>query len=458
MINRTNSYFLKKSWDRSFLQLSAILLLIFCFQVVKANPVDTTLKHHVVILLDRSGSVVNNRLDEDLMEIESIIQEELPDLLMDPNIPRMKNAGRPLLQQGDYISILSFGFERNRPDAQKFIETKAGTNQFGLLYEEVVGDGKSYFNRLWENIDQINDGRNRFFNKNWTGLSFAGPLSVHFLGKQEDLPNDVHRTFVVMLSDDQFNGTADPTQEINYIGSDERGYTPVLNKSTILPRYDEVREIFSWQRFTGRTNGVYNFEIFEYIPLQPTFAIEALLPIEMEWEFSRSPEGNYTYDLPLKPYDTSDDFKIERLVLTCVNMNTQGVLFSKTINKLYDNQEVLLELDKSYIDKDLQMKLQAWVWYDNDVYGVHTLHPYGDRQQGSKGLSRDIKILTERTAKILGILSLSDGLYKASQSFGKNQYEVARIWSAIIIIILVVSFIIYLIRSSVQKRPSKTSI
>jgi hypothetical protein len=404
-----------------------------------------SLTHHVLVLLDRSGSV--KRVTNGTNAVKQLITRSLPHYLLDTNIIADLPANRALLQPGDYLSIMSFGFEQNNPDVEKFIEMVDGSNRYGLAFNQSFS--RNTFDNLWQKINNPNgnyQGFSTFFRKNWTGLSFAGPLALNKL-HDTTMPKDINRTFVIIVTDGEFNDINDPNNEIKVIGMDHNGYTSIANKDSILTRYNKIREVFLWDQLLeypiSAGNRTYKFEIMEYKPIQKTFAIEALMPFDPELVFKRTPHGYHSKDLKITPYKDNPNFSLEKMRLTGYDSTQQFDLFTEEYTNIYNDTSIWLTFDNDDFEHDLYLKAQFWVHFDDGVYGGHTLHPGGSSLQGKKGLNKLVKVYIEPRAEIYWFIPLWDILYIPLSFISENQYTVKAIYEISIPLLLIIVAFIY---------------
>ena len=413
--------------------------LLFSQALSAQGKVQDSIKHHVVVLLDRSGSV-----DKESKVLEStasyVIQKKLKNVCfgkgMIPDQYLIKT--RPLLQNGDYLSVLSFGFRKRNPDVDEFIQAidfkKGNPVKVDSTFNQTV------FSDLWKHIKGY--GYEKFYDWNWTGLSFAGPHALQYLNGQNN-PKNVGRTFVIIITDGEFNGLGDPNNEIKEIETywDDFG-TRVKNRTEIIPRYNEVREAFSWNRIyeyssnPGRQKNNYKMEVMEYIPIQKTFAIEAILPLEPRFFFKRTLNDSYTQNLEIKPY-VNPAFSVECMNLKLKDTSNNKLVWSKDFHQLDGSKKFKLEVAKPYKSEHLMVEAKFWVHFNDDAYGLHMLSPYGSMLQGKNGLNRMYPVVFEKNERILfGLIPLSDALYRFSGGFlGEEQRKSVVFWNIVLLLI-----------------------
>lgn len=424
--------------------LLGIILLIGVYS--HSQTVKDSLKHHVIVLLDRSGSVDRDSQIPEYMA-RDMIKYRLKKVcfLKNETLKKFLPVERLLLEKGDYLSVLSFGFDKYDPSVDDFIETIPFHNKLEVTLEDAYDE--NIFSNLWNYIDDIN--YKRFFDKNWTGLSFAGAHALNALNSKTN-PKDVGRTFIIIVTDGDFNGLGDPNLELNNLINywDDNNVT-VENREKIIPKYNQIKQAFTWNKIyddetnPGMKKRNYKLEIIEYKPLQQTFAIEAVVPLESELVFRRTPQKSYQKDFNVS-INQNSTFQIERMNLQIKDTIKNKIIWTKDYYKLYNSTSLPLEISKQDKSENLAVEATFWVHYNDGSYGVHMLYPNGDAIQGSKGLHRSIPVAFEKSDRILfGTLPLSDSLYElSSKLFGEDQGTNAIFWNILFLLICVILGII----------------
>lgn len=387
-------------------------------------------KHHLVLALDRSGSV---KTKVNKADIETLISVELPELLMQQH-EALEN--RAFLQEDDYLSIVSFGFNKRRPNVNDFIQIidEDFSVPFGYTFKTDINP--SDFQNLW---NQINQNYNTFFRKHWTGLSFVGPMALNFLNLQNTPA--IHRTFVLVLTDGEFNTIEDPNNEINMIANETIGDS-LQNRRKVFSIYNQVRKFYFWEKIIEHQVGDYKMIIYEYTPTLSAFAIESLCTFNQDQVLlNRKPDG-FEASIPLHIYD-NDYFQLNKIDLEIINQHDEVIQVDSFSTFQKDNKINIRLNRQDYQDiyEADQVSLRFWVDYKDQVYNAHELHPYGNTLQGAKGLHRSIPIKYEVTKKIFGIVPMSNGLYRFSSMIaGDHQQSNIHFWNILIACVLMVLF------------------
>lgn len=404
-------------------------------------------RNHVIILLDRSGSMKG---EESTRILENVVKNEVPKLLSEKGLVIDQKA---LLQSDDYLSIGFFGLgEFNNYDYTRFI-TLAVDDQadkpFGRTFSRI--SAQAALDHSWK---QIYTHQKRFFSGDFTGLSFAGPIGFQFFKNSE---RRVHRTFVLLISDGQFNSIDDPNNEISHesiwIKRYKRHQT-LFNRGHISEAYKEVRNQYNWSEVWSSQYGKYKLHLYEYVPNQRSLDVRSIVEFDMDVMLNRTP-GGYEKKLTFKDADTSDIYLPQLVALQIVDPESKEIIH-QDIHYFHEGQAntLLRDIPKEYYGTPLKMEMAYWVDLKDDVYACHQLHPFGDDEQGAKGLVKTIDLLFEEKAYVLGFIPLNNYLYKISGSLmGGVQRDNVLFWNAclisLLLIILVISTAIYISRKRV---------
>ena len=279
-----------------------------------------TLSHHVIVLVDRSGSIRDNSDNSvKLNRFETLITRDLRNICFrDKGV--VKDALQPdraLLDasKGDRLSIISFGLALQGPNFDNFIEISEGRNTFGMKYNNSFDENE--FQDLWNTIEDRIKPVN-FFRKNYSVISAAIPMGVHHLADSSELTN---RTFVVLVSDNVFNG-ADPVDELETVKAAalyeyNRGRSrsrEIKNTERVADEFFKVSGQYLWRKIAERSiensrldedRNKVALSVYEVIPSAGVFAIESLLKFNtLEAHFSRI-KGGYETRFELDPIMSS---------------------------------------------------------------------------------------------------------------------------------------------------------
>ena len=416
-------------------RLVYFLLLVILVATVNAvqaqqSAVSDDFRHHVIVILDRSGSMTAGR---SMGDIQNLITTDLHDIcFVEDNVV----SGRKLLDesQGDYLSIISFGLDADK-DFDKFIQLREHGINYGFDYAQDFDD--QTFQTLWNTIRNRYHGPRDFYSK-WelSIISAALPLGVYTLRKKEPL---VNRTFILMITDDEYNGAGNPADEM------AQGGISLSDNSDVLDHFAEVDADYRWRKLSLEpSRGRIKLKIFELEARANNFTIGAALDYDREVTFFRVPDGYETrYQLTLKP---NPAYQIEKLEATLLDGTTE--MAQETFLKLHRDTTLSFFVDRSYHEDSLKIRMRSWVHAMDDAYGAHVLHPKGDAFQGGDGLNQTVNAVFDDPGQIWFFLPMWDWLYDLTALVGVREKLTARIvWHVIFGFIGFLAFMLFLRRA-----------
>lgn len=413
-------------------------------------------RHHVIVLVDRSGSMKRNVLQS---EMKRLFTEQLSKILYDTAAVL---PDRPLLLEKDFLSVAYFGLGRfNNYDYKQYIlqELQTGNaGNYGTSFSRAV-DGDT-ISRLWAQI-----GRNyhSFFSGNFTGLSFAGPSGFHFFKGKE---RKVHRTFVLLVSDGQFHSIDDPSSELAMKSVFDRNGNLHRFKSNeyIEGVYADVKTNYNWHpELYSKQYNKFELKLFEYVPNQVGLAIRSKLDFPVEVQIDRTPDG-YQKTVTISDQDKGDAFDPQKVLVQLLDSKSGDTIYQD----LFPFKDGVSHFDLEGLSSkpgggSLQMQLSFWMNYNDEVYGGFQLHPFGGAAQGADGLKESITLYFEKEGRILGFLPFPNSLYRFSSGFrGTSQSRNILFWNGLLILLLTLTLagytLWYIIRTRIISDPSQVSI
>lgn len=405
--------------------------------------------HHVILLLDRSGSMIKgNNLSENrnLNSIYYLVKRELPKLIFENN-RFLKN--RALLDQtkGDYLTVISFGKGSRERDLRRFIQDIPSPFDKSQRYLSDYNSDtfNTLANHLIDPIRQMGEPDFDFFNRYQSIISLAMPMALYDL-RRDDGTVVVHRTFVVFITDELFNG-GDPNQELQVI----TGLTS-KERTRVIEIYRSIQSSFVWSAFAGKQqslqSGLAKIRVFEFTPIAKEFAIESLIRFNSGELFFKRQPGNFHAQFTLTPTNQSSDFFIAEIQARLVDAN--GALVGNNQKMLLGltQQETLdFQIDNSQAGSNLTLDLRFVVNWREENYGIHQLHPDGGKLQGAAGLKRTIPATYESPLYIWGWFPINSGLFTFTTWFwGNSQQDVQLFWQAASVGLLVLAFILFFVK------------
>ncbi|HET7228699.1 MAG TPA: hypothetical protein VFJ16_01720 [Longimicrobium sp.] len=406
------------------------------------------------MLLDRSASIVNRGR---LPAFEAALRTELERLCRTPGfLPDEPERALFDPARGDLLSILAFGFDHRT--AVNFDGFIASARPWGLFRQP--GAATAVFDGLWGRLH--GDDPAGFFTEQWSGISLAMPLALAYRGNGgEAAAGPVGRTFLILVSDDEFNG-GDPNLELKVL---RRGMDSLRGDYPSAPRLidatrrveatvDSARRYYLFRPVheiaVGRAPTAVHLSAFEAVPNTWAFAIESVWEFEHErfW-MRRSPRGFQSrFRLREIGAETMHPHRIEAVLLRG-GREVDRQEFADTQHA----PEIRLSLPAAARRDSLTVRLRFWVRYDDPVYGMHLLTPDGSELQGSTGLVRTLRVELEPPARVLGLVPLPLPAYRFAARFGLSSQAAASWGYSLVLVVL----LIYAARMGIAKASTNTN-
>lgn len=409
-------------------------------------------RHHVIVLLDRSRSMLGGGGLPREQQLEAAIRDRLRRVCFTPGLVR-EMGDRVLLDpgRGDVLSIVAFGLNFNT--ARNFDAFVTVPSQPRAL--RLAEASPAIFDELWGQIRRT--GLSSFFSEPWSGISLAMPLALDFQGRsgaREASP--VARTFLVLVTDAEFNG-GDPNLELGQLVGDLRRINP---RSPLLTAEAELRERVmraqSYYLFTQRggdtPRGGIQLPVFEAIPNARTFGIESVWSFEHgAFRFHRVP-GGFRSEFALKPVQES---AMQPLRTEALLERGDSVLERREIPEGQAAPVLRLFLPETAAESDsLRVRLRFWVRQADEVYGMQILSPDGPPVQGSGGLVRTIPVSLEGPATVLGVLPLPFWAFRVAAGLGiRSQAGAAMFWNVALLLLFVLCVYLWIRKASTTRDP-----
>ena len=431
--------------------------------------------HHVVVLIDRSRSMVcpdaNRRIggarfcggrEQYLRSIfdSSLGRSLLEQIVFSTGQVNELAANRPLYNaaKGDLLSILGFGLTgSNRAefnqlaDFNDFFDERMSNKLLdisgsgGFVFQRDVP--QTVFSRFWEDVDANSYA---IFDKYFGFPSLASRISLDYLRKagQSRSPEEVksNRTFIIRIWD------TDENRDENSLAASEMQNalsTGIRGVNDISSFYGNVSDAYSFKQLRVFNSGDLEIGVFEVVSIAREFIeIDNLLDCRDALDLSTdcADGAGITFDHSLEGYNASlelipkvsDEYVIEKASFQFDIGNTSAewdTTLAITSPVSFD-----LHLDEQPGDM-ARLKQQYWVHLNDSLYGAMVLPPVYD------GLIREMGINFRDAAQVLGFIDLSRGFYAPFAALGiENQWRVATIYN-ILILILTLFLALFFVRS-----------
>lgn len=403
--------------------------------------------HHVIFAINWAPSPLKQSWidsQQTFMAIHKMLKINLKD---------GKNEDRVLLSNNDYFSIVAFRSSVLRNTLQHFVKplyTKSGKPYVAVCndnnYIEDILKYRNNWKSLLESYPFDEQG------KAFSLLTVAKPFCLQYFSKIDTMKL-VNRTFLLMVSDRQFNG--DMYNEINNLKNYniESGITPI-NDNEVYPIYYAVNQSYFIKhiatqsiRFNAGSDPKGYVELFEYVPLQKNFHLSNVINYPNKIVAKRKRGGYYKCDFTVS-YNNNPNYVPQLLELS---FNENKI---KITPNIFPNKEKDIHLT---FKKDItSLKIKGWVLLHDGVYNATLLSPLPEAQQeaGRDGLVDKIEIEYEKEAQVF-FIPLFDWMWW--NIFPDDQYVAAFIWEGILVVILAILLLI-LFKYMQRYTPKKDNI
>ena len=404
-------------------RLIFISLLIYVFNISYSQESNNHAKH-LVVIFDKSGSMQNKIKSQKI-----IIQKQLFNLI------------DTTLTEGDYISILKHGIEKNAKNLDNIFRVEEPYKYFPYSNDKK--------NQLQNDLISIVDEP---YYGNWN-LSY----SVPFLGMNYLHQNDktIDHYYVLYITDEQ-GVLGDLTHEIKQIKYARGGLLDVKEAIQQILEinkyyYREVEHVFEEGRikmFLMEIRPLYSFiDLIYGFPTHPV-------------TFNKTTKG-YKYLLDLDVFNKDKKYLIEKVDIE-VTKNDGSQVFFKEYNNLTDNLDLEIVLNDINFEDSYKLNMQTFIKYDaagfkNFMFGCNK-----DIPNICNTIDKTCDIKFEKYEDVLWF-KMNDGLFNTFAKDGENQSDAIHrlkmwFWISFIILIPIIILILIIIRNSIRNKKTKIEI
>ena len=360
-----------------------------------------------------------------------------------------------LLKKGDYFSIVNFCMGTGNCSFDDFVKS---SEFLGFYENDGIAAWCSYKSmdslfpdkhQQWKWKDVVYfQGYNRakpsekdsLNNKNYrfSLLMGAKQYALKVL-KADNLRTN--KVYLLMVTDDQYNGNDDIYSEINQLNN------PCVSKDEFVRNCREVSTYFKFEFVKeeiicnkGYDAGKdYKVMLLEVVPCYST-SLNSVIDYPASMGLHRV-KGGYNICFDYRGVDSM--FHVEKLAFTVRKDNK--VIGAVTNGR--DGDSIKLELKEVFPGDDIDVEMSCWLSMEDPVYNGFLMSPDDERYSRLK-TSRKIKLTDQ--ARVIG-LPLKDGFWWFCQ---KDSIKAASIWSGIIagvLLCIAVGLVILIIRRVIKK-------
>lgn len=394
--------------------------------------VDDTLRHHVILAIDKAGcdGWIGNR--EVSMSVRNILLN-------------FRHTGyqmyRPMFQTTDYLSILGFAVDASQHDMSMYATPlKVGDGPVRYRNPDIK-DLSNLLTHNWREIalQKFNPGNSPF-----SLVSVAKPYALLSLNNPSV---DVNRTFLVLVTDHHYNGNDFYDEIVSLVQkqrvlnvSSDIDVNRVFQKCYAVEQEYYIRHIKTDTIWANRRYAPQGYvEVYEYLPLQQYFSLGAVINYPTRLVARRRRGGTYEVELPLT-WRNNPHFALKRLDAFAVTDDTPSFRTPDNALRLDSLDKAVFRIDRG--GKVTNIRLRAWVKLLDGVYNATVLSPsqLAPAYLGRDGLNVDIPVEYEEDATVYG-LPLWDLFWIPGI---QSQFTMAKIWEIIIPAGLLIYLIYYM--------------
>lgn len=331
------------------------------------------------------------------------------------------------IHQGDYYSFVNFVLGDASLDLNAFAQTSimGGTDmawQTFTDYEELFSHGSWNFIFL---------GRSRVQGRPFSILTGAKPYSLRALHGKNDTRYS-NKTYLLMVTDDQYNGNNDINTEFRQLGPEMSRHQPAF--------LEFCRQVSSKYQFNFKKEFIidaylsapYKVIVFEVTPMS-SFSLNSVVDYPAMLGLKRTRAG-YKLHFAYKCLDKA--YKMQKLQISYIKRN--GDLFSENYYGSSGTVDVIMrDIPADSVD----VTLKGWLQYDDGVYGGVVESPL---DENFERLSYTTTLPLGKEEKVLGIIPLPDILW---WFFPNDLSKAVLIWDVIVALIIIITIIVFAIKA-----------
>ncbi len=401
-----------KTQQKILLGTILIAMQLFAFKISNAQ-FDTIQRDHIIILVD--GGV-----HSDKQEIIDFIKNNVKSICI--------NNSQTILNNGDYISFITFGLHKEKKDFKDYFHTnydfRKNTQDFGFMY-------KTYKNKnIFDTIVGTINNTTVISGHHWGFPKTARNLFLEYFQIQNISKILINRIFLFQISKNEVFGKdfANYTDELQYV-YDKGAMTTFVKKSI-----DKLKSDFIFDDDTTILGEIMNLIVSEIRPNSKPFEITSVINIDKNLKFYKTVNGYY-YNLTLRRNKDADSQYIIKKFNITLKDETGKVLIDTIFNQdINDELTIKLELPFETDESKISGDIKFWVHKNYEYFNSFVLNPYGSEMQGKKGLIHEFGDITfEENAKIWGIIPMNNVMYQIASTltFQDNQYRAVWFWNIV---------------------------
>ena len=371
------------------------------------------IRNHVIIAIDeRVGNSNWKATDDD-------IRRKIETYLFKPIIVEGKTlyGGKPLYQNGDFLSIVSFSLSVHDYTIESFTSIAADRDGMPFKFVPYSEKVQRTIARQWDTLAEprfIGSNRHSIFS-----LAVAHSMRACSRENDEQLTN---RTFVLVITDRSYSDKDyfDDIRDFTDKQFDELGFHAIYKSNLLEPKQIISKDYFiNWinqdetryQFWTNHHERKKHVDLFEIQPLQEHLKMASIIRYPSSIVAKRGRWGHYYVDFSASPED-SVRFNVLRLDVRLkgkgIREKAMGYQTSRA-DSSFRQMAVSFDLGKERLDS-VSLDLRVWANLKDGLYNATVLTPSqdGEAYLGMNGLNVSIPVVFEGKAKVLALFPLWD--------------------------------------------------
>ena len=420
-----------------YMLLAGVLLSSLPVKSEVLQPVDMfNQRHHVIVAFNWSPSpgawVHSNETKNAVCALSSFGIED--------------GAGkeRKVLQQGDMFSCVAFRADVKNNNLEQYIQPITAADGRPVQFQKI--EGVPFSSCVYGNWNTWLDCRpfGADISFGYSLLSVAKPYCLKYFGAAENriLAN---RTFLVMVSDKQFNG--DIYDEVENLSNDNLQYghhVKGISSEQVFPVYYDVNQSYfirmveSIKIKCGSSITKGYVQLFEFVPLQKNFVLSSVFDYPVQLKAKRIRGGKYSCSLLMsnRKHPLYDPVRLQ------VYLNDE---LQKTWDAVEMKDSIRYIFEQDVATKASNVSIRCWVHLQDGIYNTTLMSPMPDatKESGRDGLNVSLDIEYEKKAKIF-FVPMPDFMWL--DIMPDDQAVAALLWELILGLVTVALVIAYVVR------------
>lgn len=416
---------------KNFIIRLLLLLAVFIYCSVCYAQYDTINKHIIIAFDNALPDKYRNAL-RDKSRIKNAISKLTIDLQ---------------LQKGDYYSLVNFGISSNAPSISKLARPIMDSKGNEIVWRLFDNFDNMFAQNSWmsmvdiQGISQIARSRD---DSPFSLLTGAKAYSISCLSKRDE-KKVACKTYLVMITDDHYNGNDDQNKEFDQMIGTRMSKTEFLNRCYNVAKSFNFRYNKAVVIDNSYATGDLQAILFEVVPAM-SVSLNSVIDYPANMGLTRV-NGGYRLKFDFK--SVSDIHRLERLALRVIDKH------GKRKNYVYKgNGSVEIMLPMSDFQDSVVVEMSAWLLQMDGVYNGALLSP---KDKEFQRLHVSLTHILKNEVTLAGFLAIPDCMW----SFTDDWHEAVIVWSLVGLLLVVIfmwGVAHWLIRINTTYSPSNKKI